>query len=796
MIKHYFKIATRILKRHAGYTIINVGGLGIGLAACLMIALYVQSEFNVDRHHVNRDRIFRLVLDAHTPEGLQRAAVSALPFGLAMKEEFPEVEEVVRLRPGQALFSRDAQQYQEDRLLFVDETYLSVFTAPLLYGDPTTALDGPYEAVLTQQAALKYFGRTDVVGEILTMDHARDVIVQGVLADGFNSHLQSDVFISFATWEVLNPDVLNNWTWYNFYTYLLLRDSDQARAVESRIPELVERRTAGLPVDENIEYDFLLQPLNEIYLYSDRFAEVGVTGNREALLLFGVIALLILIVAGINFSNLSTARSVQRAREVGVRKVLGAGRRQLVGQLLGEALLLSLLAGGFALLLCSSLVPIYNSWLGKSLSLATFLVGANGIFTFLAVLAIGLLAGLYPAVVLSQFMPKRALAGRPAYVKGGFSIKQALVVFQFAVSALLIISTTIIYRQLGFLQSQHLGFDSEQVLSINFRNDSTVVRQYEALKSVLSDHPSVVSVSTSDFVPGIPTGSTTAHIFPGNGEIVHSIYAYGLVDYDFFSTYSVEFAAGRDFSRSFGTDATEAFIVNEATVKSMGLSRPEEALGRRIEQWGRDGTIVGVVNDFNYQSLRHAIEPIIFHIRPDWFRYFSVRLRTGDTQQTLADLSRTWQSMLPNRPFEYAFVEDQFNRQYLSDERFGQLIIVFAGLAIFIACIGLFGLAAFSMERRVKEVGVRKVLGASAWSIVLLFSREYARLVGIALAVAAPLAYFAMRLWLAGFAYRVTVHPFIFIVSGIVVLGIACGAVCFHAVRAALSNPVDTLRWE
>jgi len=796
MIKNYFKIALRTLLRHRGFAFINVAGLAVGLACCVLILAYVRHEWSYDRHHENADRIYRLVLDVHTPDETAHAAVSVLPFGPALKAEYPEVLGYVRFHDVTALIEHEGRRFQEDHVLYTDGAFFDVFTFPLAEGDPATALAAPYSMVLTDAAARKYFGRTGVVGQTLRVDNADTYTVTGVLREVPNTHLRFDVLLSLSTWEAANADRTENWTWHNFYTYLLLPGSYDPARLEARLPDFVARQTADLEEDEGVRFTFALQPLTDIYLRSGRVAEIGLTGNLNNLYLFSLIAGLILLVACVNFMNLATARSAQRAREVGLRKVVGARRRQVAGQFLGESVLMSLLALMLALVLGGVALPVFNALVGGAMTLGHFLQGPLLAALVVGVLCVGLLAGSYPAVVLSGFRPALVLKGRFRSTREGRMLRKGLVVFQFAVSIVLIAGTLIVSMQLDYLRSRDLGFDKEQVLVLDFRGDAEVQRQYEAVKEALAAHPAVLAATASDFTPGSGHGAITASVSLGNGQTREDVFAYILIDYDFLDTYGIEVVAGRGFSRDFPTDATEAFLINEAAVARYGWSSPEEALGRRVRQWGRDGQIVGVVKDFHYESLHHAVAPLFMHVRPDWFRYLSLRIRAEEVHPTVAELEQIWQAIVPQRPFEFTFLDERFDRQYQADARFGRLFSYCTVLAILVACLGLFGLAAFTAEQRTTEVGVRKVLGATVPQLVLLMAKDLTGPVAVAFVVAAPVAYVAMHHWLAGFAYRVAISWEVLLLAGGLALLGALLTVSYQAIRAALADPVKSLRYD
>ena len=791
-------MALRNWQRQKIYSLINILGLCVALTCCMLIFLYVWNEWRHDQHHTRAEQIYRLVLDARSASGTGHAAVSAFPFAPRMQDEFPEVLKYVRFIKTSGLFQYKTRRFQEDDVLFSDGSLFDVFTQPLKHGDFQTALTRPFAALVTQETAQKYFDRTDVIGESLIMDNQNSYTITGVFDDLPPSHLHFEIILSMPSWESLNFSKTNNWTWFNFYTYLLLPQNYSPAALEAKLSDFYRRHAGDLFYEEGIVYTFPLQKMTDIYLLSNRQAEIGRTGSLSTLYVLSAIAGFILLLACVNFINLATARSVRRAREVGIRKVIGAQPRQLVIQFLSESLLLVFLAGLLALLVTWEFLPMFNNLTGKSLSLK-MLTQPSFLMFFLALLAtVGLIAGVYPAFVLSGFRPIAVLKGKFAATGQGKALRRGLVVFQFAISISLIIGLFMLYYQLDYLQSRSLGFDKEQILILTMGSESVVRSRFETIKNSFLNHPAVIGATASDFSPGSNVGMITANVENHPGESNKHLTPYCLVDYDFFKTYGIEIIAGRSFSRNFVTDASEAFIINRAAVVEMGWSFPEEALGKKVEQWGREGSIIGVAENFHFKSLHFPVEPLFMHIRPDWFKFISLRINTDNIRATLSELEDIWNSSIPETPFDFAFADDRIERQYNSETRLGQLLGYLSGLALFIACLGLFGLASFSAGQRTKEIGIRKTLGASAARIVVLLSQEFTMLVLFANIIAWPLAYYFMNRWLQGFAFRIelNLHLWTFAAAGLAALLIAVMTVSYQALKAALANPVDSLRYE
>jgi putative ABC transport system permease protein len=797
MIKNYFKIALRNLWRHRVFSFINILGLSVGMSACLLIYLYVSFELSYDRYHAKGDRIFRVVTNIKTPTDTLDWNSASIPMSPAMKKDFPEVEQFVRLEPNSLLVSRGEMKFQEDKLAFADSSLFSVFTLPMLKGDPDKALTAPWQIVLTETTAKKYFGNAEPVGQTLYLTGSRlPVTVTGVMKDfPDNSHFKFDILVSMQTWtQKLNPGLDNQWENFNGYAYVLLHDAKDAPGLKAKLPAFIDRHIGKDLKQAQMTFTLDLEPMTSIYLRSKRGAPES--GSLSNIYIFSVIALFILLIASINFINLATARSAERAKEVGIRKVVGADRKQLTGQFLGESVLLCMISFLVAVGLCVLLLPLFNQLSGKTISHGIFEHGSTVGMLLLIAIAIGLFAGIYPAMVLSGFRPIAVLKGSFVTGKKGAFLRKGLVVSQFVISIALITGTLVVYYQLTYMRSQDLGFVKQQQLVLNFDGDSTIQQHYETFKQQLAAIPNVLSATVSGSIPGQGNPTAYSQLENRSGVMQPTNLEMYSIDYDFVKQYGIKIVAGRAFSTSYPSDSTKSLLVNEATVSTLGFRSPGDIIGKKFSQWGRQGTIVGVVKNFHINGLQGFIKPMSMRIRPGDFSYATVQVSGKDIPGVLSAVERLWKHTLPNRPFAYFFADEGFDKQYRSEDRFGQLFLNFAILAIFISCLGLLGLASYSTLQRTKEIGIRKVLGSSVGGIVNLLSKDFLKLVLIAFLIATPLAYLGMHKWLQDFAYRIDLSWWLFALAGALALLIALVTVSFHAVRSAMANPTKSLRTE
>jgi len=795
MLKNYLTIALRNLRKQKGYTFINIFGLAVGLACCLLISLYVQHERSYDRYHEKADRIYRLTTELGF-SGTSAHFASASPvMAEVMRAEFPEVEQSVRVINGSKMVRVGDKQFKESRFYHADSTVFDVFSYTFIAGNAQTALDRPHTVVLTHSTAQKYFGDTDPLGKTLQVGDATEYTVTGVIEDlPTPSHFQFDFLASMSSVsKAKNSNWLGN---LDFKTYLVLRPDASPEALEAKFPALLEQNVGATLNRLGALFRLELQPLTAIHLHSNLDYELEPNGNVSYVYIFSAVALFILLIACINFMNLATARSADRAKEIGIRKVLGAYRVQLIRQFLVEALLLATLAFGLALVLVWLVLPTFNQIVGRSLDFAgkgALLVGFAGITGI-----VGLLAGSYPALFLAGFQPVVVLKGKFRTGMTGAVLRKGLVVTQFAISIMLIIGTLVVHQQLNYARSQQLGFDKDQVVVLPLYQAGAAMAQTDVFKAEVQRHPGVVHATAANNFPG---GLIYDQVYYPEGkgldESIH-LWIYS-VDFDYLQTLGMKLVAGRDFSPEQRLDSSSV-ILNETAMQLLGWDTIEDKRFVEFETNDLDGnrrmlSVIGTVEDFHFESFRHDIRPLAIRVHPGHPRHLLVRMRAGQSQEVLVFLQEKWEAAT-TAPFEYTFLDQQFDQLYRADEDLGRIFGYFAGLAIFIASLGLFGLTTFSVEQRTKEVGVRKVLGASVTNIVTLLSKDFLWLVALSTLIAIPVAYFAMNRWLESFAYRIMIGPSVLLLAVGIALLIALVTVSFQAVKAALADPVKSLRYE
>ena len=813
MIKNYFKIALRNLRKQRFYSLINILGLAIGLAVCLLITLFVLDELSYDRYHEKADRIQRVHMSYSLGGKEGNGAVVAAPLAQTMVETYPEVENAVRFRTqGSYTLYRGTNAYQEEDVTFADSSLFDVFTLPLLYGNPKTALAQPNTLVISARSARKYFGtdweKSPPLGETLLVGRDKEAYQITGIFDRMpsNAHFHFDVFLSMSSLEESREDMwLNN----NFHTYLLLREGTDIEALQTKLNETFKTYAApeikqftNMSYEEFMgsgnRFEYLLQPLTDIHLYSDLEAEIEANGDIRYVYIFSAIALFVLLIACVNFMNLSTARSAGRAKEVGIRKTLGSLRKQLIGQFLVEAVLVSFLALLLAILMAELALPFFNDLAGKQFTIQYLHPWYFLPLLLLAVVFIGLLAGSYPAFFLSAFRPASVLKGKLASGVGSSWLRNSLVVLQFSISIVLITSTVVVYQQLNHIRSMKLGYDKEHVLVVH--NTYYLGEQAETFKNEALRQPSVTAATLTGHLPANAFNNNNNAIFPGtnpNSERTTTL-PWFFVDHDYIPTMGMEMVAGRNFSRDFATD-TAALVINEAAARY--FFDDTDPVGQTLSRFSDDPgrfvtfTVIGVVRDFHYSTMRQKIMPMVINLA-DNISALSLRVQPGQEAATIAALEEQWSRFVPDLPFEYSFLNERFNDLYQSEQKLGTIFTVFCSLAIFIACLGLFGLAAYTAEQRTKEIGIRKVLGASVGSLVFMFSKDFTKLVLIALLIAIPISYFMMSRWLDDFAYRITLGVSTFLIAGGLALLIAWLTIGFQSVRAAVANPVNSLRSE
>jgi putative ABC transport system permease protein len=820
MFQNYLTTAYRNVLKNKVFSAINVFGLAIGLAACLMIFQFVSFEWSYDKFHEKAGRIYRVTNDRfQNGKLIQHGTIMYPTIGPAMTKDYPEIEMYTRLMPtGQMRNVRIGKElYQAEECHFVDEHFLSVFSFPLLAGEKHSVLKSPYSLVLTEKTAKNFFGVADndyssILDKVLYWGNDEQPFkVTGVVADvPENSHIQFDVLISYAS--LIRPDdqgADNSWTWSDMRHYLVLKPGTDYKSLEAKFPDFSERYFKGDKVSGSIE-KFYLQPLLKAHLYSDYEYDIAVTASGKAVWAMLIVAGFILVIAWINYINLTTSRALDRAKEVGLRKVMGAFKGQLIWQFIFESVLISFIAFVTALVIVQLSQSTFNTIIGSKLSWWNVLSGLNSSSMFILVMILFtgiLLSGFYPAFVLSSYQPVTVLKGKFQRSSRGQFLRKGLVIFQFTASAALIIGTFIVSKQLKFMNEAELGIGINNTMIVDapelVRWDSTTIERIENYKHELGQIKGVVSATTSGRIPGDRLGRSFGIRLSEQPSDSRYTMSHMNVDYSFFDTYEVKIVAGRTFvptDHKFNFQDIRAIILNVNAVKLLGIQNPENAIGKEIA-WGNNDarlwTIVGVVNDYHQESLKKPMEPMVF--RPTYSTYHaaSIKLQSGVVAETIIpQVENVYKKFFPDNAFRYSFLEDRYNAQYKDDNRFGKIISTFTFLGIIISCLGLIGLSSYTALQRTKEIGIRKVLGASLFSIVSLLSADFIKLVLIAAFLALPIAYFAMDNWLTSYTYRISLEWIMFMVPVLIILMIAGLTMSFHVLKTARTNPADTLKYE
>ncbi len=794
MITNYFKLAIRNIFRHKVFSFINIMGLSIGMTACFLIFLYVRFETSYDNFHSKANRIYRIVTDVKTPSETITTGLTTDPIAVYVKKDFPEIEAAVRIGRDELLVHKGNIKFQEKNTLMADSTLFDVFDFPLVFGDKYTALREPMSIILSQTAAKKYFGNANPMGQQLQLSGAAiNANVTGIMKDiPENSQVKADMIVSMSSHQQIygRPTSDSEWTNHNYYTYILLKPKSNAKALEAKFPAFMERHHGEEAKKLQMQDHLSLEPLRDVYLKSKR--DGFETGSIKNVRIFSMVAVFILLIACINFINLTTARSAERAKEVGIRKVVGAERIQLTWQFIGESVTICLLAFVLSVLLCSLLIPAFNQLAVKTIATSIFNDLSNIVVLFALSVCIGVIAGFYPSLVLSSFKPVSVLKGRFTGGTTGLLLRKVLVVFQFTISIVLIVGTIVVYNQINYMRSQDLGFSKEQTIIINTNYD----KNKDAFKQSLTSVPGVISTSYSSSVPGSDHSSAYSEMENKAGETQKTNLDLYFIDFNYINQYQLSIIAGRSLSPEFKTDSGQAMLINESAARLLGYASPKDAVGRNFSQWGRKGKIIGVLKDFHYKSLQLKIQPLAMRYEKWAFNLISIKVSPGNLPATIKAIETKWNSIVPNRPFDYNFLDDSFNKQYRAEDRFGNLFVNFAIFAIFISCLGLLGLASYSTVQRTKEIGIRKVLGASVPSIINLLSAEFIKLVFIAFIIACPISWFGMHNWLKDFEYRIGIGWWIFALTGSTAVIIAFATISFQAIKAAMANPVKSLRTE
>ncbi len=814
MLFNYFKIAFRNMRRRKAYSAINISGLAVGMACAIMILMWVQYELSFDRYHEKADRIFRLASNWDWGQWQGRYAISNHAVGPTFQNDYPEVLSACRFRPirSGAVTQYNDKKFRVEGLFYADSTVFDIFTFPMIYGDPGSALAASHSVVITEEISQKYFGRENPIGKTIHMSFQDwdvfgnsyvasnpelEAAVTGVIKNvPHNSHFTFNMLLSFETLYDYNRKQKGRW-WGDIanYTYLHLSESGNPHELENKIPALIDKHIGQDIKAANGRLEYFLEPLDRIHLYSNVKWDIAGYGKITYVYTFSAIALFILIIACINFMNLSTARSANRAREVSVRKAVGARRGNLINQFLGESFLFGFISLTIALGLVEIFLPFFRSLSGSEITLDSSTASQLIPLLMGGLLFTGFFAGCYPALFLSAFQPVKIFSGHLKSGAVNSRFRSVLVVTQFTISIALIAGTIITYYQLNFMKQKNLGFNKEHIVVTRIL-DNNVRQSTKTIKEELLDHRGIAGITVSSVPPGF--GARRNVFLPEGYSLSQAQLIQALsVDSDFIPTIGLRIVAGRNFSSEFTADQSQSILINQTAARQFGWADPLGKSIRELNSWNTTKTVIGVVRDFHTESLHNKISPLLIESEPSRYRFILIKIRPGNLPESLAFLREKWKEFDPTETFDYWFLDDaeSFAWQYQSEQRLSKLFSYFAILAVFIACMGLFGLASFMAEQRTKEIGIRKALGAETSSIVLLLSKEFAKWILLANIIAWPIAYFGMSRWLQNFAYRMNIGLSAFLLAGLIVLVIAVLTVSYHTVKAANANPVDALRY-
>lgn len=795
MLKNLIKISIRNILREKGYSLINIVGLSIGITCSLFLLMYILDELSYDRYHKNSDSIYRVVSNLREPDNAFTWSVAQIPLAKELRENYSDVKDAVRFfSTGRSLFRYEDKSFYEDGFYLSDSTVFEMFSYQFITGDENTALDAPNSLVITESIAIKYYGTTDCLQKTLTRSNDQVFTVTGVIEDvPANSHFSFDGLISRST----NPEQRGSWGNFGVFTYLQFQEGYNPEDFRANLDSIVAQKVSPIFESIGISMTYDLQKITDIHLHSKIQDEAEEGGDISYIYIFSIIAAFMLIIASINYMNLATARSFKRAREVGIRKVMGSLKGQLIGQFITESVLLTLFAVLISLGAIYLLLPYFNHVSSKDIAF-TYLLKQEVILSLIGIVVlVGVLAGSYPAFYLSAFKPSQVLKGKVSNKGGNSMVRKSLVVLQFSISIFMLISTLVVYDQLSFMQNKDLGFSKEQVLRIEIPGED-LRRNLGVLRNQLLQLPDIVNVATASTTPGSNIPKVIFNVESNSGEMLDRGVNFYRADFDYLSTLDMQIIEGRDFSKDVLSDTSSAVLVNEAMVDRMAW---EEPIGKKFEIPTRDTVevkyVVGVIKDYHQNSLYDVIKPLIVMFgKNNYFTY--VKIGSDDIVASTKLIESEWNKVFPNQPFEFQFLDQDFDSQYAADERRGVIFTVFSTLIIAIACLGLLGLISFTTEQRTKEIGIRKVVGASIQSIVILISKEFLVLIILAIIVAFPLAYYFMSNWLQSFAYKIEMNDefFTFLISAFMALIITLLTVGYHTVKAALENPVKALRNE
>ena len=800
MFKNYLKIALRNLLKHKSFSFINISGVAIGLACFLLLAIYVKDELSYDRYNANAERIYRLSRTFLSKDGTVslRLGHAAPPFGPLIKQDFPEVEQVVRLLETDALVRYGELLFNEENMFAAEANLFKVFSFDVLNGNPDKALENPFSIMFSRPMAEKYFGKENPIGKTVRLDNQLDYTVTGVFEPlPAQSHFHPSFLVSFSTLNdprVYGAEGLRtSWGNNSFSTFLLLPKNYDPQKLVKAFPTFQNRHIESKASTWSV---LELTKLTDIHLYSHLDSEIEANGDIQYVYLFSAIAIFILIIACINYMNLATAKSATRAKEVGMRKVIGAVRSQLINQFLSESILLVLVSVVIAILIVALCLPSLNNFTQKQLNFNVLLDPVFVAVLLSITLFTGVIAGSYPAFFMTSFQPISVLKGKIAAALKNGKLRQSLVVVQFAIAVVLIISTAVVYSQMRYIRNYKLGYSKDQIVVLSMPDDSAT--NFESIRQRLVENSNIKEVGRSSRIPsGRLLDSWSAYVMRGDSMTPTDITIKSLaVDEDFIPAYQIEMAAGRNFSRNFPTDKTNGFVLNETAVKQLGWKNAADAVGNQFGYGDIRGQIIGVTKDYHFESLHQKVAPIAMFNQPGRMGRVSVHVSGGNLKEAISHIESVWKSQFPQKPFTYEFLDQRFGKLYATEETQQMLFGIFAGIAIFISCLGLLGLSMFMAELRTKEIGVRKVLGASVGSIVSLLSQDFLKLVIIAIVIASPIAWYGMHNWLQDFAYHTEINWWIFALAGIISIGIALFTVSFQSIKAALMNPVKSLKSE
>ena len=804
MFKNYLIIAFRNIIRHKGFSFINIIGLAIGMAVCIIIMQYVSYENSYDRFHDNYENIYRVQFNVYKHGELIVECAAAVPaVGPAMKDNFPEVLEYCRAFPASGIMTYGNKNFREEDIQVVNPAFISLLSFPLVKGDPETALEGPNKTVITESTARKFFGDDDPIGKTITWNGDNDFEVTGVCIDvPENSHIKFTFLISHATIrEFWGDEVDTAWGWYDYNTYVLLADGTDYKEFDKKFDAWLVNEKGEDWKERDARYEFPLQPLSSIHLYSDLLqeSEPAENGDGTAVKFLTIIALFILVIAWVNYINLSTSKAMERAKEVGIRKVSGANKTELIKQFLMESFFINIIALILAFVFVETSVPFFKNLTGSNMTSSLLISSGMWIWIVMVFILGSILSGIYPAFVLSSYQPILVLKG--AITKGtrGSLLRKILVVFQFSISVALIAGAIIVFNQMTFLRNQNIGIDIDQTLMVKgpgvFVSDSIKTSAVESFKQEMSSLANVKSFSASTNVPGVEIfwgmGSRSEDQSQEDREVMYLVG----IDHNFISAFNLPLIAGTNFTPGLKENQTEA-IVNRAAVKRYGYSTPEDIIGKNIMISRDTLRVAGVIENFNQMSLKTNIIPLAFPFIEASGGFYSMKISASNVQSTIQQINQKWEEIFPRNPFDFFFLDEHFDKQYHKDIQFGNVFGIFTGLAIFIACLGLFALASFSAIQRTKEIGVRKVLGASVNSIVSLLAKDFLKLVCLAILIAIPATYFIMNSWLQSFAYRIAISGWNLLLSVVIVTLIAALTIAYQTIKTANSNPVEALKYE